>query len=68
MMRVVFVLVGIASVILIAAACCYRYRGCCCYSDQQKVVTKTSNGYEYHVTGQSGQEMVGAPEREKLTQ
>jgi hypothetical protein len=68
-MRVVFALVAIASIILIAAACCYRYRGCCCYSDQQKVVTKTSNGYEYHVTGQqTGQEMVGPPETQKLTQ
>uniref|UniRef100_A0A7E4USS9 CUB domain-containing protein n=1 Tax=Panagrellus redivivus TaxID=6233 RepID=A0A7E4USS9_PANRE len=64
--RVCFVLAGVFSILLCIAACCYYYRGCC-YSDQQKVVTKTSNGYEYHVTG-NGQEMVGPPETEKLTQ
>ncbi|KAE9553169.1 hypothetical protein FO519_003608 [Halicephalobus sp. NKZ332] len=67
LVRVGIVLTLVACVLIIAAACCYRYRGCCCYSDQQKLTTKTSNGYEYHVTGQTGQEMVGPPETEKLT-
>uniref|UniRef100_A0AC34PUR4 Protein kinase domain-containing protein n=1 Tax=Panagrolaimus sp. JU765 TaxID=591449 RepID=A0AC34PUR4_9BILA len=52
LVRVGFVLTFVACVLIIAAGCCYKYRGCCCYSDRQKMATKSSNGYEYHVTGQ----------------